>query len=173
MTDPNLPIENMIPGLRDRPMETYIFIHSGNGRRIATARDTIPALFSNHSLTLMQWYQLEAHKMGVEISKQVGPEKVRARILFGRWLVDCPVCNGANDVIPAEPIYLCSCCLWPGIFWMGNPQPPHFAEVIFPADRGRIESILVNRPYIHNRNWHPGESIERLMEENRQLEGEV
>ena len=80
----------------DVPMEVYIFVHTSSGQRIATARDTIPALRSNHGLTLTDWYRLEAFKTGMTIESGGWHDKpVKARILYGRWLVDCPVCRGA------------------------------------------------------------------------------
>lgn len=150
----------------DVPMEVYIFVHSGNGSKIATARDTIPALRSNHSLTLADWYRLEGLKTGMTIETGLAQEKVRARILYGRWLVDCPVCRGANDVDPAEAVYLCSSCYWPGIFRPDRIVPAHFAAVEFPGERAEIERLLLKRPYIRNRNWNPGETIADLVLQN-------
>lgn len=158
----------------DEPMEMYIFTHTDFGSKIATARETINALQCNHALSLQDWYIGEALKMAVTIERTTGPQVVKARILYGRWMVDCPRCNGANDVIPGEPIYLCSCCMWPGVFRPGSEYvAPHFAEVIFPENREAIEAILLKRPAIANRNWYPGESIEQLEKENSQLGCEV
>jgi hypothetical protein len=152
----------------DLPMETYIFMHTGMGARIATARDTLPEFQTSLAMTLRAWYTLKARLLGITISGVPGPEKVRARVLYGRWMVDCPACRGANDVIPDEPIYLCSSCGWPGVFRPGAEYvPAHFAQVLFPADRAEIERILLKRKLIRNRNWSPGETIEKLAEENQ------
>jgi hypothetical protein len=151
----------------DLPLETYIFMHTKMGSRIATARDTLPEFQHSHAMTLRSWYVLKAAQTGVPIENREGPEKVTARILYGRWLVDCPHCRGANDVIPEEPIYLCSSCGWPGIFRAGEYVPAHFARVIFPQNRAEIERILLRRKLIRNRNWQPGETIGQLAEENQ------
>jgi hypothetical protein len=153
----------------DYPMEVYIFMHTENGARIATARETLPALRSNHGLSLADWYQLEALKLGIKIDGRpwtVDDKKVTARILYGRWLVDCPICCGANDVDPAEPVYLCSSCYWPGVYRVDAFVPAHFARVEFPRERAEIEKLLLKRPYIRNRNWSPGEMISDLAQQN-------
>ena len=158
----------------DVPMEVYIFVHTSSGQRIATARDTIPALRSNHGLTLTDWYRLEAFKTGMTIESGGWHDKpVKARILYGRWLVDCPICRGANDVIPEEPIYLCSCCYWPGVFRADQVVPAHFAPVEFPHERAEIERLLLKRPYIRNRNWSPGETVADLVRQNIENRCEV
>lgn len=157
----------------DNPMEVYIFVHSGNGTRIATARDTIPALRSNHALTLRDWYTLEGYKTGMTIETGRMGAPVRARVLYGRWLVDCPVCRGANDVDPNEPIYLCSSCYWPGVFRAGQVVPAHFAPVEFPRQRAEIERLLLERPFIRNRNWRPGESLADLARQTAENVSEV
>lgn len=161
------------PFRTDEALAMYIFMHSDFGARIATARDTVNALQYNHGLSLRDWFAGEALKVGVEIDRSTGPQIVRARVLYGRWMVDCPRCNGANDVDPHEPVFLCSSCLWPGVFRGGAYVPPHFAHVEFPENREAVEAVLVKRPGIENRNWYPGETIEQLEEENRQLGCEV
>lgn len=139
----------------DVPLENYIQRVTNGGGRIATARDTLPALRSNRSLLLSDWFRLEALKYLIQVGIGLHDRPVQARILYGRWLVDCPVCRGANDVDPAEPVYLCSSCGW----------PERFAPVEFPPDQAQIEQVLLKRP-IHNRNWQPGETLARLVAEN-------
>jgi hypothetical protein len=143
---------------RDIPLENYISRATRGGAWIATARDTLPALRSTPGLTLRDWYKLTAAQILLEIGPEMHNQPVQARILYCRWMVDCLVCAGANDVDPAEPIYLCSCCGW----------PERFAPVEFPPDRLLIEKILLMRPRICNRNWHPGEPLDMLLEENRE-----
>jgi len=139
----------------DIPLENYIRRATGGGSRIATVRDTIPALRGNRSLLLADWFRLEGLKYLIEIEQGRHEQPVQARILYGRWLVDCPQCAGANDVDPDEPVYLCTSCGWPG----------NFAHVEFPHERAEIERLLLHRP-IHNRNWFPGETAEYLRWEN-------
>ncbi len=144
------------PFYRDIPLENYIFRATSKGTRIATARDTLMALRQNPSLTLRDWFRLTLHHILVEISPELSSETVKARILYGRWLVDCPVCKGANDVDPGEPVYVCSSCGW----------PEKFVTVEFPRERSVIEQILLRRPIISTRNWFPGETVEMLLKEN-------
>jgi hypothetical protein len=144
------------PYYRDVPMEKFIYRATNNGVRIATARDTLAALRSNPSLTLKDWFRLSCLK--ILLSIQPGRQErtvIKARILYGRWLVDCPVCNGANDVDPNEPVYICTSCGW----------PESFVEVEFPPDRELIETILLRRAAISARNWNPGETVEMLLRE--------
>jgi len=140
----------------DIPLANYILRATNGGGRIATARDTIPALRETHSLTLQNWFRLEAARFLIRIDESsMHVQPVQARILYGRWLVDCPVCRGANDVIPSEPVYLCSSCGW----------PERFVMVEFPPEIREIERLLLKRP-IQNRNWQPGETLAFLTAEN-------
>lgn len=139
----------------DVPLTNYIRRATGGGGRIATARDTLPALRSNHSLLLSDWFRLEAQKYLIPVGVGLHDQPVKARILYGRWLVDCPVCRGANDVDPCEPVYLCSSCGWPECL----------TPVVFPEERQEIERLLLIRP-IHNRNWSPDETVSLLIAEN-------
>jgi hypothetical protein len=139
----------------DIPMENYIRRATNGGGRIATARDTLPALRSTRHLLLGDWFKLEAQKYLIQIRPGLYEKPVRARILYGRWLVDCPVCSGANDVDPEEPVYLCTSCGW----------PERLVPVEFPAGRAQIEDALLRRP-IHNRNWQPGEWLADLVLDN-------
>jgi hypothetical protein len=139
----------------DIPLENYIRRATGGGGRIATARDTLPALRSNSSLLLSDWFRLEAQKFLIPVGAGLYDQPVQARVLYGRWLVNCPVCRGANDVDPDEPVYLCSSCGW----------PERLAPVLFPKERTEIERLLLRRP-IHNRNWDSGETVADLVRQN-------
>jgi hypothetical protein len=147
----------------DIPLENYISRATQGGMRIATARDTIPALRLGPQLTLADWLKLEASKFLIDVAPGLYATPVQARILYGRWLVDCPVCNGCNDVVPDEPVYLCTSCGWPG----------QLAPVEFPAEKKEIERLLLKRPRASNRNWSIGEPAEKLIAENLLAEGEV
>ena len=37
------------------------------------------------------------------------PEKVYARLNYGRWIADCNICNGAEIVTPGKPFVCFSC----------------------------------------------------------------
>jgi hypothetical protein len=148
----------------DVQMERYIFRATRMGDRIATARDTVPALRSTPTLTLTDWFKLEAMKICL-YSLQPGfyPRTIQARILYGRWVVDCPECPGCNDADPAEPVYLCTSC--------GFPE--QLVRVEFPDRRAEIERLLLKRKHIANRNWRPGETLAQLRQQNIQNGDEV
>ena len=139
----------------DVPLENYIRRATSGGGRIATARDTLPALRANPSLLLSDWFRLQAQKFLIPVAPGLHDQPVQAQILYGRWLVFCPMCSGANDVDPAEPVYLCSSCGW----------PERLAPVVFPEKRIKIERLLLKRP-VHNRNWNLGETIANLAQQN-------
>ena len=64
---------------------------------------------------------------------------MNASVDFGRWLADCPDCNGAEYVDPDEPVFFCLSC--------GNEDNNHQARpVVFPEDKKDIESDLLKQP---------------------------
>jgi hypothetical protein len=145
----------------DIPLANFIFRATDGGKRIATARDTLMALRSNPTLLLKNWFFLEAAKFLIQVQEGKYYSPVQARILYGRWMADCPECNGANDVDPNEPVFLCTSCGWPGML----------TRVLFPENSEAIEHELLKRPRPENRNWKPGESLldlelERVMYEH-------
>jgi hypothetical protein len=100
---------------------------------------------------------------------------VNARVDFGRWMADCPDCNGCEYVDPDDPFFFCLSC--------GNATLEGYArKVIFPKDIEKIESELMNRPVndiagsnvveraksakliYHglSRSWNSGESVADL-----------
>jgi hypothetical protein len=72
----------------------------------------------------------------------------------GRWLTLCPVCNNG---VPCDPDWSKTICIDCGTVLI----------ITFPEDWQAIERALVERP-IANQNWLPGESVEQLVEENRE-----
>jgi hypothetical protein len=101
-------------------------------------------------------------------------KSVKARVDFGRWIADCPDCNGAEYVNPGDPFYCLSC---------GNVTLEGFGrEVIFPKDMEQIGAELMNRPVNDlvgandidralkaksiypglSRSWNPGETVTDL-----------
>lgn len=89
--------------------------------------------------------------------------KYAARINRGRWIVDCPICNSALDVTPADVMAICLDC---GTEWF---------EVVFPtpAMKQEIERLILKRPGdsiqgMINSNWSPGESLDVVRAENAQ-----
>jgi hypothetical protein len=73
----------------------------------------------------------------------VSGSPVVAYVNHGRWVADCPICNGAELVTPGDP-YICQNCL------NGARQ---YRPVSFPPDIEEIEAALVARPLPLNRNW--------------------
>lgn len=82
---------------------------------------------------------------------------IKARFNQGRWIADCPHCNGAELAMPGEA-FIC-----------GNPVCPDLTfsySVKFPKFKAQIEEILRQRP-IANMNWEPGEALKGLRAENK------
>lgn len=100
--------------------------------------------------------------LGVKLHDPARPapadRDVYARVEQGRWLADCE-CGGAEYVDLELPLFMC-CNDW-------NRADEHkWRRVVLPADRERIEQLLLARPNIENRNWRPRESVEDLEAEN-------
>lgn len=77
----------------------------------------------------------------------------------GRWVAQCPrlqpfVCRDALQVWwPESKVFDCPTC---GLI----------AELGWPAERAKIEELLMARPDPATRNWEPGESLTLLLTEN-------
>jgi hypothetical protein len=84
--------------------------------------------------------------------------KVPAYVNHGRWVADCPDCNGAELVTPNEPM-MCDAC-----FNEGNGGA--YRAVVFPRSQREIEAQLAIRPEPEHRNWAPGETVAQLRAEN-------
>lgn len=79
----------------------------------------------------------------------------------GRWVVDCPDCNGAQLACEDDPRFMCNECanaaaggLWRAIEW--------------PANRDGIEKAVGVRK-LANQNWAPGQKVQDLEAETRIL----
>ena len=111
------------------------------------------------------------HRGGIIPDVSVRQGQVRARIDFGRWVVDCPnriTCGGAIMASIKEPYAICPEC--------GSPENGgKWYDVVFPsvAQRRAIEAMLILRPAFdrplnaRHRNWD-GESLLGLARENRE-----
>lgn len=89
---------------------------------------------------------------------------VQAYVNHGRWIAECPDCNGAQIMSETERRFWCLSC--------GNAAI-NFAwrHVRLPRDRDDIESTLMLRPAARpdkaiTRNWNAGETVEELEQEN-------
>ena len=78
-----------------------------------------------------------------------------ARIEHGRWLVDCPSCNGAELGGEEWDGVICGSC------------GAEFLTIIWPAPsvRAAIEAVLDVRPQ-HRQHWFPHEQLKDLEKEN-------
>jgi hypothetical protein len=84
-----------------------------------------------------------------------------ARINHGRWIADCPFgCMGAEYVDLTNPEFFCCNC-------RNADVKNHLVPIDLPPIRraNAIESLLMRRKIV-NRNWHPGESLKDLRDEN-------
>jgi len=78
---------------------------------------------------------------------------LNAYVNHSRWVADCPVCNGGLAVNPDMPS---GCCLDCGTVY----------TIRFPTDPDAVERTLCERPNLTNRNWQPGETVDKLISEN-------
>lgn len=138
--------------------DRLIFAQTDGGARIGTARDHLAPLRSGRS-TLLQWFKLQA--AGRFFKFDARPlNQVRAEVNHGHWIVKCPVCPGAEEADPLEPVFYCLSC--------GNAEnASRVMDVVFPDahERAAIELVLLRRP-VANRNWRPGERPADLLAEN-------
>lgn len=93
----------------------------------------------------------------------VGPVVI-ARVNHGRWIGDCPdfACGGAEFVSFENPVFFCCACrnAMVGSDYLPVDEPG-------PGVRQEIEAYLRARPQPQSRNWHPGETVAQLRDENR------
>ena len=121
-------------------------------------------------------------------------QKIQAYINHGRWIANCPQCAElgltAAQIVQPGDVFVCSeeysdmlaktlvpNPRIPGAF---NSVPDHVLreqakqqaiaagnayEVVFPANKVRIEGELRKRP-AHARNWDPATTLEELQDEN-------
>lgn len=88
--------------------------------------------------------------------------EVIAEINGGRWIVNCPFCQGAELVWDDKQLFMCESC------W-NKDNGYQFMKVILPNSKHRqaIEAILERRPDPRTRNWCKGETVKMLEEENK------
>ena len=78
---------------------------------------------------------------------RLGTATVVARIDAGRWVADCPLCNGAEIVSKSTPIFFCMSC---GMASDGGKV----RLVTFPADITATEAAVADLR-VSERNWSP------------------
>lgn len=87
---------------------------------------------------------------GTNITFHVERAAILARIDFGRWIVDC-VCGAGIATHPDWPAAPCVDC------------GAVYTNIVYPANRGRIEQLLSARPRQRNRFWYPTDRLEDLI----------
>lgn len=97
-----------------------------------------------------------ANRDGDDVALEVTGEQTAAYVSDGRWVANCPACNGGIAVWVGMPD---GCCYDCGRVWL----------IVFPAakDVARAEVVLDKRPG-GNRHWRPdkGETVDDLKAEN-------
>lgn len=88
-----------------------------------------------------------------------GGQAVNARLDAGRWLADCPYCDGAELVTPADPIFFCLSC--------GSKGTYH--PVVFPGTMDSIGREVQKRGNPMTWAWQPGETLTDLRKETALL----
>lgn len=84
---------------------------------------------------------------------------VIAVVRQGRWMTACPFCTSWQHASSTEHWFFCAACM-NGL--VGNLAVP----VVWPEEAGEIEAVLLERPFIVNRNWEPHETVDDLRREN-------
>jgi len=114
--------------------------------------------------------------------------EVNAFLNHGRWIWLCPRCHTALEA--KEGNVVCGVC-WPaaraqalqpieGGLFRSVPdgalvsgavkqaeEHGEYYVINFPAERSRIEEIVRHRARIADINWHPGETVADLIEQNK------
>ena len=100
-------------------------------------------------------------KMGgsVPLPQRTSVRSVAAYINHGRWVVNCPDCNGAELVDLSDLRFFCLNAL------CDRPDGGQWLSVVLPANRGEIESEILKRK-MPNRNWLQVETVADLRAEN-------
>lgn len=92
---------------------------------------------------------------------RLSPQQTRpeAFVSQGRWVINCTCGNGPS----ASPEWELAVCLECGKVW----QP------VFPDRRELLETVLLSRERMANRNWEPAESVDALLIENADNDASV
>jgi len=101
--------------------------------------------------------QVATRSRGWEVPTETSPTPVMARLDAGRWLADCPICDGAELVSVSDPVFFCLSCSSGGMWW----------PVEWPVDRAEIEAEVIKRSDLMGWAWNPGETLADLEAETR------
>src|SRR5262245_4308927 len=81
------------------------------------------------------------------------PQPIHAHVNHGRWICRC-ICDNGLLTRPGWGVAYCIHC--------GN----QYHVVVYPSDWQAIEWLLLERPQRAQQNWHPGETLHDLADEN-------
>ena len=110
--------------------------------------------------------KLRMRQMGV-LAEQVGtpdaPDTAAtpatAYVNHGRWVADCPTQYCAGAAVLYRDTFLCGNCL--------NAECGYrYRLVSWPREKGGIEEALSARAIPAVTNWYPGETVQKLRNEN-------
>lgn len=112
-------------------------------------------------------YGILAERNGVELPplSEVFTDEppLAAELYHDVWVVRCPTV-GCGDVVVAwraEALFMCTTC------WNG-PTDGKWRRVGYPDEVLDIEEVLGYRMISHERNWYPTESLQDVIEQNKQ-----
>lgn len=94
---------------------------------------------------------------GLDAGTFPGPP-IAVYLNHGRWVAECPDCNGAQLASYTDHRFLCNECANITVAGM-------WRATIWPPNRVEIETALTSRRPA-NQNWHPGETADDLKREN-------
>ena len=127
---------------------------------IATAKDKAQA-YAGRLATSRDFHRTILARAGGrlgEIDEDV--RGLNAEINHGRWIAKCDLCGGAEVVDPEDPFFLCLTCL--NALLGGRVR-----RAWFPAGHKLFELVLLEREGAEDRNWEPGDSLDKLKRQNK------
>jgi hypothetical protein len=98
------------------------------------------------------------------LAAPVGPHTIAIPAVanHGRWIAECPDCNGAQLTSPDDQRFMCCEC---GNAAVGGKWRP----VVWPKDHEAIGALLDDRPR-HLANTEPGQTLADIRKENKLLQ---
>jgi hypothetical protein len=107
--------------------------------------------------------QLQGQMKGPMPVEVLADPVAHAYVSHGRWAIDCPFegCSSAQYASKTDPRFFCIEC--------DNGGTGKWVTVVWPSevDVAAIETALLVRPGLANRNWLPDEPVANLLEENK------
>ena len=107
----------------------------------------------------LHWYRRDVARF---VPTEIAPSPVAVAVVnYGRWIVRCPFCRGAQFAARDDRRFFCTECL-------NEAVARRWIRVRWPAAATitGIDEALLARPGDHWRNWEPGASVVQLLAEN-------